>query len=176
MLVMIIPFSLLLGQLGLWYQSRPLAVGTQGVVTIQLADSDADGMPPVSLNPSAAAEVVLGPVRVPSKRQVFWKIRATQAGHHQLEFNVGGTQVQKQLAVGDRIMSVSIARPPLEIANLILRPAEKPFENSSPVRSIALTYPDCPSKLIGTDTWIIFLFVVSMAAAFICKPFFNVKI
>ena len=38
--VMIIPFSLLLGQLGLWYQARPLKVGQESVMTMQLSDSD----------------------------------------------------------------------------------------------------------------------------------------
>ena len=175
MVVMIVPFSLLLGQLSLWYQSRPLTVGEQTVVTMQLANSDTEAMPTVSLALSAAAEVVIGPVRVPSKRQVYWQIQATRAGYHQLEFNVGDTQVQKQLAVGVGLMSVSIARPPLDVVSLILHPAEEPFGNTSPVRSITLNYPDCPSKLTGTDVWIISLFVISMAVAFGLKPFFNVK-
>ena len=36
MLVMIVPMSLLLGQLSLWYQLRPLRAGEEAVVTMQL--------------------------------------------------------------------------------------------------------------------------------------------
>ena len=175
MLVMIIPFSLLLGQLGLWYQSRPLAVGEEALVTVQLADSDADPMPLVSLQPSAAAGVMTGPVRVPSKRQVYWQIQAKEAGKNTLTFQVADQQVQKRLAVGDGLMSVSMTRPGLNIADLILHPAEKPFAKTSPVQSIGITYPDRPSKVTGSDFWIVSLFVISMAVAFLLKPFFNVK-
>ena len=175
MLVMIIPFSLLLGQLGLWYQSRPLAVGEEALVTVQLADSGADPMPQVSLQPSAAAGVMTGPVRVPSKRQVYWQIQAKEAGKNTLTFQVADQQVQKRLAVGDGLMSVSMTRPGLNITDLILHPAEKPFAKTSSVQSIGITYPDRPSKLTGSDFWIVSLFVISMAVAFLLKPFFNVK-
>jgi len=176
MLVMIIPFSLLLGQLGLWYQSRPLAAGEEAVVTLQLAASDADPMPPVSLQSSAAAVVTIGPVRVPSKRQVFWQIQAVEPGTHQLTVQIGYMQFRKDLAVGDGLMPVSMKRPLLNnITDLILHPAEKPFDTSSPVYSISINYPDRPSKVTGTDYWIISLFVVSMVVAFLLKPFFNVK-
>ena len=173
--VMIIPFSLLLGQLGLWYQFRPLAVGEQALVTVQLADSDADSMPPVSLQPSAAVVVTTGPIRVPSKRQVFWQIQTKEAGSGPLTFQVAGHQIQKELAVGDGLMPVSMKRPGLNIADLILHPAEKPFDKASTVQSISIAYPDRLSKVTGTDFWIISLFVISMAVAFIFKPFFNVK-
>ena len=175
MLVMIIPFSLLLGQLGLWYQSRPLLVGEQALVTVQLADSDTGLMPPVSLQPSSAVTVTSGPVRVPAKRQVYWQIQAAESGEQQLTFQVADKEVQKELAVGEGLMPVSMTRPGLNVADLILHPAEKPFGKASPVQSIEITYPDRPSKVTGTDFWIVSLFVISMAVAFLLKPFFNVK-
>ncbi|MFZ9011035.1 MAG: hypothetical protein ACO20W_03980 [Anaerohalosphaeraceae bacterium] len=175
MLVMIIPFSLLLGQLGLWYQSRPLAVGELALVTLQLADSDTGLMPPVSLQPSAAATVTSGPVRVPSKRQVYWQVQAAESGQQQLTFQVADKAVQKELAVGEGLMPVSMTRPGFNVADLILHPAEKPFDRASAVQSISITYPDRPSKITGSDFWIVSLFVISMAVAFLLKPFFNVK-
>jgi len=39
MLVMIVPISLLLAQMGLWYQSRPLSPGEETVVTVKLNDN-----------------------------------------------------------------------------------------------------------------------------------------
>lgn len=175
MLVMIIPFSLLLGQLGLWYQSRPLRIEEQAILVMQLAGSVQDPMPLVSLEPSAAAVVTAGPVRVPSKRQVYWEIQTKQGGYHQLTFQVEGCRIQKELTVGDGMMSVSTTRPGLDIVDLILHPAEKPLERTSPVRSISITYPDRSSRLSGTDVWMVSLFIISMAVAFIGRPFFNVK-
>ena len=36
LLVMIVPVTLLLGQMSLWYQQRPLRVGEEAVVTLKL--------------------------------------------------------------------------------------------------------------------------------------------
>lgn len=176
MIVMIIPFTIILAQLGLWYQFRPITVGEQAVVTMQLAGSEADLIPQVALVPSDATEVKIGPVRVPSKHQIFWQIQAKEAGKHTLDFQVADQQVQKELVIGDGLMSVSAMRPALMSADIILHPAEKPFIASCPVQSISIGYPDRTASLTGADIWIISLFVVSMIVAFLVKPFFNVKI
>ncbi|MHC4987944.1 MAG: hypothetical protein ACYTFX_05545 [Planctomycetota bacterium] len=176
MAVMIIPFSLLLGQLGLWYQSRPLDVDGQAVVTVQLADSGTGPMPQVALQPTEAAQVTIGPVHVPSRRQIYWQIQAREAGRHALTFQVAGEQVQKQLAVGDGRMPVSMTRPGLNMMDLILHPAEKPFRPDAVVQSISIDYPDRQARFTGTDIWIVTLFVISMLMAFLVKPFLNVKI
>ncbi len=178
MLVMILPFCLILGQLGVWYQARPLDANEQAVVVMQLSGTENAPLPSVSLLPSPAFETVTGPVRVPAKRQVYWTIRATQPGIgiHQLQFQVGDLQVQKELAVGSDFMPVSIKRPSLQLGDLILYPAEKPFDETSPVRSIEIGYPDRTEPITGSSNWVITLFVMSMLGAFAVKPFFNVKI
>ena len=68
MLVMAVPVTLLLGQLALWYQARPLRVGEDAVVTLKLNGDAATAWPPVSLEPTDAVEVKSGPVRVRSQR------------------------------------------------------------------------------------------------------------
>ena len=174
MLVMSLPFGLLLGQMGTWYQARPLNIDEQAIVVMQLSDTVNTSLP-VSLAPTDAAKLIAGPVRIPSKKQVCWQIRATRPGIHQLQFNVGEIQVQKELAVGSDFMPVSIKRPSLNISDVIFYPAEKPFDEASPVRSIEIGYPDRTSPVTGSDTWVVSLFVVSMLGAFIAKPFFHVK-
>ena len=41
MLVMLVPATLLLGQLALWYQAKPLRVGEDAIVTLKLNDAEA---------------------------------------------------------------------------------------------------------------------------------------
>ena len=176
MLVMVVPFCLLLGQLGLWYQARPLKVGEETVVTVQLAGAEDDPWPQIALDSSADANVAVGPVRIISKRQVCWKIQAGENGYHQLSFHLDGQQVDKELAVGEGFMRVSVDRPSLGVADVLMNPAEKPFAEDSPVQSIQIDFPARISKISGTDWWLVYLFVVSMVFAFIFKPFFNVKI
>src|SRR5262249_58927524 len=97
MLVMTVPVLLLLGQLSLWYQHRPLRVGEEAVVALKLAGATGDPMPGVAIAATPAAEVITGPVRVPSKREVVWAVRAREPGSPRLSFHTGGQTVSHGL-------------------------------------------------------------------------------
>ena len=176
MLVMMVPVLLMLGQLSLWYQHRPLRVGEEAVVALKLSGNPGDPMPPVTLEPTPSAEVVTGPVRIPSKREVVWVIKARENGSHPLSFRADEQSVTKELAVGDGFMRVSPRRPGWDWYDALLNPAEPTFASSSPVQSVEVDYPDRPSWTSGTDNWVIYWFVVSMVAAFCAKPFLKVNL
>jgi hypothetical protein len=183
LLVMIVPVTLLLSQMALWYQVRPLMPAEQAVVVMQLDKSGDQNQPDVRLEPSPAAstghlaaEVTLGPVHVPAKHQIYWKITALEKGYQHLNFQVDGQQVQKEIAVGEGFMRVSVQRPGQQWFDIFENPAEKPFAADSPVRSIAINYPERHSFTCGTDWWVIYFFIASMLFAFVFKPFLKVKI
>lgn len=176
MLVMMIPVLLMLGQLSLWYQQRPLRVGEETVVALKLNGNTNDPMPAVALVPNTAAEVVTGPVRVASKREVVWVIKAARNGSHHLSFHAGDQTVTKELAIGDGFMRVSPRRPGWNWYDALLNPAESTFPPSSLVQSIEIAYPDRSSWTSGTDKWVIYWFVMSMVAALVAKPFLKVNL
>ena len=176
MLVMIVPISLLLAQMGLWYQSRPLLPGEETVVTVKLNDNIETPWPVVSIEPTPAAEVMIGPVRVFSKWEISWKIRARENGYHRIVFKVDEQQIEKELAIGDGFMRVSAERPGWYWSDILLQPLERPFGPDSVVQSINIDYPDRLSRTSGTDCWLIYFFVASMVFAFIFKPFLKVRI
>ncbi len=176
MLVMIVPVSLLLAQMGLWYQCRPLLVGEQAMVTMQLNGDRESPWPKISIESMSSAEVVAGPVRVLSKRQVYWQIKARENTSRPIVFQVDNHRIEKELAIGDDFMQVSIERPGLHWYDLLMNPVEKPFVAESVVNSISIDYPDRPSKICGTDWWVVYFFIISMVFAFIFKPFLKVKI
>src|SRR5688500_11646276 len=95
-LVMLVPMSLLLGQMALWYQARPLQVGEEAVVTVHLKEGSS-AMADVVLVPSSAITTVVGPVRVPAKDMVCWSVVASEAGSHPLAFDAGGESYTKDL-------------------------------------------------------------------------------
>jgi hypothetical protein len=175
-LVMTVPAILLLGQLSLWYEARPLRVGEEAVVTLKLSGEAADALPEVSLAPTGAAEVVTGPVRVLSKREACWLVRAREAGQHELVFLVGGQPVGKELSVGDGLMRVSKQRPDWSASDALLHPREPPFRPESPVRSIEVAYPDRDAKTSGTGWWVIYWFAVSMVAAICFRRWLGVNV
>ena len=176
MLVMIVPVSLLLAQMGLWYQQRPLKVGEYAVITMALPGSADEPLPPVSVKSRPDAAVTVGPVRILSKREVCWEIRAARPGCEPIVFDVAGSEVTKELAVGEGFVPVSVLRPGDDWVDRLLNPREKPFGQDSPVRSIAIAYPQRSSWTSGTDWWVGYFFVASLVFAMIAKPVFGVKL
>ena len=175
-LVMILPFCLVLGQLGTWYECRPLDVGEEAIIEVQLSGTADDPLPAIALEQNGIVSITVGPVRVPSEQRVYWKIRALQPGSHALRFTVGDGEISKQLSVGSGRMPVSMKRPGMHIGDLILYPAEKPFAPTSTVQSIAISYPKRAGLLTGSGNWVITLFIVSMLAALAVKDVFRVKL
>lgn len=176
MAVMIIPVALLLGQMGLWYQSRPLVPGEEVVVTMRLGDSVKEPWPAINIQLIPAAEVKIGPVRVLSKREVYWQIRALQNGCQRLKFPVGEEQVEKEIAVGAGFMRVSAVRPGWRWGDILLHPAEKPFGPDSVVQSISIDYADRSRQILGIPFWIVYFIVASVIFGLIFKPFLKVRI
>jgi hypothetical protein len=137
--VMIVPMTLFLGQLGLWYEKRPLPVGEEAVVTMQLNGPADAPFPEARFQSMDGVEASAGPVRVRTdgRREVWWNVRASQAGYYRLVFQVGEQQVDKELAVGDGFMRVNSLRPGWSCSDALLHPAERPFGPGSMIRASA---------------------------------------
>ena len=176
MLVMAVPVTLLLGQLALWYQARPLRIGEDAVIALKLNGDAATVWPSVILQPTNAVEVEVGPVRVQSQRTICWNVKARESGSHQLVFQVGDQPVVKELAAGDGFMRVSLQRPSWNWSDILLNPWEEPFRPDTAVRSIEINYPTRSSWTSGTDSWVIYWFGVSMVAALGFRRVMNVNV
>ena len=175
MLIMIVPISLLLAQMGLWYGARPLAPGEEAVVTLRL-NEQIGIWPSVMLDTSPAVQVIVGPVQVLSRKEIYWKIRAVEEGHHLLVFQVDGQQHEKQVVVGTGFRRVSLKRPGPDVADILLHPLERPFGADEPLYSIHVAYPARDARIHGSDRWIACFLVASMVSALIFKPIFKVRI
>ncbi len=165
--VMIVPMTLFLGQLSLWYEKRPLPVGEEAVVTMQL-DGPADApFPEARLQSVDGVEASAGPVRVRTagRREIWWNIRASQAGYHRLVFQVGEQQVEKELEIGDGFMRVNSLRPSWSCSDALLHPSERPFGPGSAVQSIGIEYPRRDSLTGAGDSWLTCWFTGAMVAA-----------
>lgn len=175
MVVMIVPVFLILGQLALWYQARPLRVDEEAVVTLTLNPAHSAVASRVELEPSSAIEATIGPVHIRSKHEVCWNIQARQSGYHRLVFHVDPQTVEKELAVGDGFMRVSKLRPAWRWLDVLVNPWEKPFAAGSPIQSIEIGYPSRSSWISGTDSWVLYWFIVSMVAGFCFRRPFHVN-
>jgi len=176
MLVMIVPVCLILAQMGLWYQACPLLPGDEPVVVKLKLNDHLDTFPQVTLESLPAARTIIGPVRIFTKKEIFWKIKPVEDGNYNLIFHIGDRRYEKQWAIGEGFMRLSPKRPGADFADILLYPLEKPFTSDSPVRSISIDYPERDSRINGTDWWIVYFFVVSMIFAFMFKPLLKVRI
>jgi len=176
LIIMTIPVLLLLSQMGLWYQTRPLVNGEETIVSLKLNDMPYASWPKIKMDPPSGADIINGPVRIFSKNEILWKIRAKENGNHLLRFLIDQSTISKEFTVGDDLMRVSVKRPGWNWTDILTNPAEPPFQPSSPVQSITVEYPDRISKISGTDWWVIYFFICSMVFALIFKPVFKVRI
>lgn len=176
MLVMILPVSLLLAQMGLWYQFRPLLPGEEALVTMKLSSAAANPLPKARILPHPGIIATIGPVRVPSKNEIYWQIKPLSNGSHQLLFQLENQTFEKQIVVGEGFMRISAVRPGPNWTDIILHPAERPFTSESPVHSISVDYPPRSSWTSGTDWWLVYFFIASMFFALLFKPFLRVRI
>lgn len=186
MLVMTLPVCLLLAQLALWYQCRPLGVGEETVVTVTIRDGRAAqsrtptwghwSAAEICMEPSPGIEVTAGPIRVLSKRQICWGVKGRKKGRYRLAFQVGPCTACKQLVVGDGFMRLDAKRPSWNWSDVLLHPAEPPFRPESPVASIEIAYPDRQSWVCGTNGWVVYWLGASMLFAFCVRPWLHVRI
>jgi hypothetical protein len=174
--VMLVPVTLVLAQLGLWYQAQPLHVDDVAVVTLKLRDKLTEDGPKVTLDPGEDAEIVDDPVRVFSKGEICWKVKAKEPGYHTLHFEVDGQTFEKELAVGDGVMRVSIERPAFGWYEMLIHPAETPFDVESSVQWISVQYENRDTWLSAADWWVMWWFVLSMAIAFCFKGALGVNV
>jgi uncharacterized membrane protein (DUF106 family) len=175
-LIMFFPFILILAQLSLWYQKRPLNPGEETLVTVQFNNNIGAEPSTATLQPTTSIETVLGPVTISSKNQVLWKIRALEGGYYTIAFDVNSKILTKELAVGHGFMRTSILRPGYHPLDIILYPAEPPFSPESIVESISIDYPDRSDLFAGTDWWVMYFIVCSIVFAYLFKPVFKVKL
>jgi len=175
-LVMIIPFCLICSQMGVWYQASPLPKGQEASVTVQLNGSPDDQLPDAELLSGSGFETTMEGFKIPSKRQLIWKIKANENGLHKLNFNIDGRNFEKELIVGEGIKRVSEMRPGWNFSDILFHPWEKPFRKDSIIQSISIEYPERISYTSGTNWWIFYLIVMSMIFGLILMPVLKVKI
>ena len=150
-------------------------------MTVKLNDNaklagEVTEIPYVRLGPTDTMEVVNGPFRVFSKREICWNIRARKNGYHHLVIQVNNQDVAKELAIGAGFMRVSTKRPAWQWSDALLHPAEEPLRPSSMIQSIDIDYPKRSSWTSGSDSWLIFWFLGSMVSAVCFRRFLNVDV
>ncbi len=170
-MVMLIPMLPLLAQMGVRHQWRPLRIGERALVELRLSEVASSELPIRMEAPSGVAVEVDG---IPGGGRWVWRIRGEQPGRHVLRFHVGDEVVEKELVVGESFERVSAWRTGPRWTTQLLHPLEPPL-NSAALEAIEIGYPPNPSRLHGSDYWVVYFFVISMLTALVFKGLFRVR-
>lgn len=178
-LVMIVPLLLLLAQLALRYEHRPLKVGESAIVELQLTPDAWVSYQGAKLERSENIAIETEALRDASQHAVVWRIRPTSQGSSMLRWQLGPTAVEKQLVSSDHngeLQMVSRRRAGANWFDRVLNPGEPSFSLFSPIAAIVVHYPRRETPLLGWAVpWWLTFFGVSIIVALVMQPVLKVK-
>jgi len=170
LLVMLLPVLLILAQLNLRYGVRPLEVGEKALVKIKVRDA---AMIQRGLRLESGEEIMVetSGVRIPSEREVCWRVRAVKPGAYLLDVRTGAADsqtsntassapgagpaasgsfpavsgnllVRKTIEVGPGERPAVSLRTGKGFLDLLLYPGEPPIPAETGVESVEIIYPE----------------------------------
>jgi uncharacterized membrane protein (DUF106 family) len=169
---MAVPIALLLIHLEAFYGRAPLPARQDALVTMAMDKSWNPESPAPSLTAPSQIDVEGPPVRVVDAREVTWRIRPRAEVSGQLRFLVDGQPVTKTVEAGERPRYI-----PGKSVNSALEAIWNPGESvkAPGVEWVEVRYPEASLSVFGISmNWLVWFFVVSMAAALLLKKRFGV--
>ena len=176
LLIMTVPLILIVGQLHFHYGYRGFEPGEQTLFTVELKQ-DMGSKPAAKLDVPQGVRIDAGPVWIPSKRELSWRLEAEAQGDYEVTFELDGMRYEKNFQATDVIARRSPVRPAATFLDQLLYPAEAPLPAEGAVQSISMTYPPADAGISGWDnelTWMLVFIVVSIIAAYALKGPFGV--
>lgn len=183
LIVLIVPFTLLLAHLAMYYEFRPLPrsltpLNEAAVVEVQLRP---DAWQRLSgLTPVCPDGVTLDArVREPATHRIVWRLTASRPVRGAIQFPVDGGMVEKALVIDDKTADLKFASPRRagpDFWDRVLFPGEPAFDADSPIQSISIHYPARETPIFGVAVpWWLTFFIVSILAALAVKPLIGVQ-
>ena len=172
--VMLVPLVLLLVQLEMRLGYRPLHPGESVLIAARLAQPEA--LEAVALNVPPGLLLTAPPLRIPTEREVDWRIRGDQPGEYVVAVQLGDRAFPKRVVVSTRVARTSPLRPRQNWWDQLLYPGEEPIAAGEAVEAIEVKYPPRTLSfgLFGAD-WLIPFFVISILAGYAMKGIFKTE-
>jgi hypothetical protein len=157
-----------------YYGLSPLVPGRESIVTVQLNRAlDLNAAAP-RLEAPAAIAVETGAVRVPSERQISWRIRPLQAVSGSLRVVLPGEVLEKTVAAGYGGRYLSDLRASSWV-DFLEHPAEARLP-AGPAAWISVRYPSAALRCFGVRiSWPIYVLFFSVVSALLFKRRFGVS-
>ena len=179
MLVMIVPLLLILTQLAMRYEFRPLVEDEQAVVALHIKPDTWKESRNITLDSADGFVVETESLRDEKNFTIYWRLRAGSHESKLLQWNIGDQTISKLLPMSTTPNALQVSnpkRPGVSRWDQVLYPAESSLPADSPVESIdiQLTRRDTPILGWRVPWWATF-FLVSMLVAFVAGKFMGVQ-
>ena len=176
MVVLLVPTVLIITQLQLRFTVRPLEPGEQALVKAYVRDASLlDGE--VDLSVPDGLHVETRGVRIPSTREVAWRIRAAASGHHTIAVRIGDQQIETRVIAGDRWGAVPQRRTGRGMWDTLLYPGEPPIPGNHGIEAVEITYPALDLAAFGWSVnWLVAFLILSIAFGFAFKDALGVEV
>ncbi len=180
MAVLMVPFVLILTQLALRYEKRPIRPGESVVLVAELSPDQWESHgSDLSLQVPDGVVLETPALHDAGGHTVYWRLGLSRPVTEPLILRTGYFTIEKSLIGADdadRLCTVSARRPGSGFFDRLLFPGEPGFASDAPVRSIDVRYPDRSTPIFGVNVpWWGTFFIVSMLAAIIVRPFLKVQ-
>ena len=174
-LIMLIPFTLIMSQIGLHYEFRPAPVGKPIGVTVKVKPGQSvEGAADKLQLADGLACNSRDPCRAEALNTIDWRITPARPGNFELKIGDAAQPITIPLHAGDDFVRLSKVRGDPWLDRLLYS-AEPAIPSDSIIDSITIHYPARTTPIFGVHLhWLITLLILSILFALILKPILKV--
>jgi hypothetical protein len=175
LLFVIVPLIILIVQVDRYLGLMPMQAGQSFLVKVRIAKSDV--LDAVSLAVPPGIETTAPPVHIPIDNEVIWRLAAERSGLYDLGIGVNQQTISKRVVVSSELARLSPVRLRGRFLERFFVSGEPAVQESSPIQSIAVNYPDRSINFAWMEwNWIWLFFVLSLVAGFFFKTVLRIEI
>ena len=177
MAVGIIPLLLIFVQMESWFDRRPLRIGEQTVLSVEINQSESVLDETFELQLPEILRIDAPPVRIPSKNELAWRIAATASGDGWVDVISGGIKERKSLSAGDQLVRLSKTRESTGMLQQLFSPCEPPLDSHGPIRRMLVSYPRRELLIGQTEIpWLVAAFGLIMIMSLLLGRLFGIRV
>lgn len=174
LVVLTVPCVIILAQLYIRYDHRPLKVGEETTVEI-VADPTA-GLDEWALSTTDGLEILGPPFKIKARGEATWRLKALADGKQTAILQDGGRRYEKNVYVGESDGKIVPGRFRQWFQSL-LHPGEKRLDPNSKLKAITVTYPEITHDLFHIKfNWLVLFLIVSVAGGWLLRGALKVSI
>lgn len=164
MLAGAIPFVLLLAHMAAWFEWRPLKVGESATLTVRTGKGGPLDDSQIAVTLPAGFRIETDGVRVASRNEVSWRLRADQPATGAVVIQFGQQTESKSLTAATSLTRISPMRSNGGFWEQLLHPSEAPLPEGQPIARIDIGYPVRKLFLRNTEIhWLVAALVLMTA-------------